>query len=635
MCGICGVYEYASSLRVDAQRLARMNRTLLHRGPDEDGFFVRDRVGLAMRRLRIIDLAGGSQPIANEDNTVSIVFNGEVYNYRELRRELIARGHRFRTQSDTEVVVHAYEEYGVRCVEHLDGMFAFAIYDERIPGSDRVFLARDPFGKKPLYYADLGETLIFGSEIKPILEDPRVSREVDFEALHHYLSLLVVPAPWSIFKSIRKLAAGHWMLVDERGPQIERYWSCDEPLTSSPVPEDEAIDEIRRLLFRAVEKRLVADVPLGAFLSGGLDSSLVVAIMSRLSDQPVKTLSVGFEGPKSHNELPFARCLAEHCRTDHTELTLKPDVVSMVHDLVHYADEPFGISSALPTLLIARAARERLTVVLTGDGGDEIFGGYSHYLWERWASAFRRLPRVADSVLLTAAGTLGRRIDGRAGALRSRITRFVSNARRPDVARRLGWGSAFSHNEKLALYADDLTDIATSSTTAVLERYVERARELEPAAIQNRLDVEVWLPDEMLAKVDRMTMGASIEARCPLLDRDLARFLFALPFRQKVPGSRDRHLKHLLRRVAADLLPAELLARPKQGFNVPLDAWFRGEAGNLLTDVLSPDRVRRRGWFRPEAVEELVTAHRSGTAKFSNRLYALFNLELWAQEYLS
>jgi len=635
MCGICGVFEYASSTRVDERRLARMNATLVHRGPDEDGFFVGDRVGLAMRRLRIIDLAGGQQPIANEDETIQIVFNGEIYNYRELRQDLIRRGHRFRTKSDTEVIVHAYEEFGPQCVEHLDGMFAFAIYDGRIPGADRLFLARDPFGKKPLYYANLGEGLAFGSEIKPILEDPRVSREIDFEALHHYLSLLVIPAPWSIFKSIRKLPAGHWMLVDEHGPKIERYFSCEPPSAEAPIPEQEAVDEVRRLLFRAVEKRLIAEVPLGAFSSGGLDSSLVVSIMSRLTEQPVKTLSVGFEGPSTHNELPFARRLAAHCRTNHTELLLKPDVVSIVHELVRYADEPFGISSAMPTLLIARAARERLTVVLTGDGGDEMFGGYSHYLWERWATTFRRLPRVADSLILTAAGTLGRRIDGRAGALRSRITRFVLNARRPDVSRRLGWGSAFSHDEKRALYSDDLADLVSGTTTAVLERHVDRSRELEPAAVQNRLDVAVWLPDEMLAKVDRMTMGASIEARCPLLDRDLARFLFRLPFRQKVPGSRDRDLKHLLRRVAADLLPPELLQRPKQGFNVPLDAWFRGAAGDLLTDALSPERIRRRGWFRPEAVAQLVAAHRSGAAKFSNRLYALFNLELWAQEYLS
>jgi asparagine synthase (glutamine-hydrolysing) len=636
MCGICGVFEYASDERVDRARLERMNQTLLHRGPDEAGIFVRPQVGLAMRRLRIIDLAGGSQPIANEDETVWIVFNGEIYNYRALRRDLVRRGHRFRTNGDTEVIVHAYEEFGETCVEHLDGMFAFAIYDARPSHvTPRLFLARDPFGKKPLYYADLGGTLLFGSEIKPILQDPRVSKEIDFDALHHYLSLLVVPAPFSIFQAIRKLPSGHVLHADQGGIRTRAYDDCRPRSANLPVPEGDAHATVRDLLFRAVEKRLVADVPLGAFLSGGLDSSLIVAIMSRLMSQPVKTLSVGFEGPQSHDERPFARRLAEHCRTDHHEITLKPDVVSSVHELVRYADEPFGITSAIPTLLMARAAREHLTVVLTGDGGDEMFGGYSHYQWERWAAAYRRLPRVADSYFLAAAGTLSRRIDGRGGALRSRITRFVGNARRPSAARRLGWGSAFSEEEKLALYSGDLARSSVGTTTALLERHAAVASDLEPAAVQNWLDVAVWLPDEMLAKVDRMTMAASIEARCPLLDRDLARYLAGVPFHQKMPGSRGGDLKHLLRGVAKEFLPADLLNRPKHGFNVPLDAWFRGSAGSLLADALSPERVARRGWFRPESVTRLLSDHQTGRAKFSNRLYALFNLELWAQEYLS
>ena len=643
MCGICGVFEYASPERVDRARLERMSRTLLHRGPDEEGIFVRPQVGLAMRRLRIIDLTGGSQPMANEDETVWIVFNGEIYNYRELRRDLGRRGHRFRTNSDTEVIVHAYEEFGETCVDHLDGMFAFAIYDGRPDVHDppaaaprhRLFLARDPFGKKPLYYADLGGTFLFGSEIKPILEDPRVSREIDFEALHHYLSLLVVPAPWSIFQAIRKLPPGHVLHVDSGGVRTRRYWNCPPLCTESEDSERDAPAIVRDLLFRAVEKRMVADVPLGAFLSGGLDSSLIVAIMSRLRQEPVKTLSVGFAGPQSHNELPFARRLAEHCRTDHHEITLQPDVVSSVHDLVRYEDEPFGITSAIPTLLMARAARDHLTVVLTGDGGDEMFGGYSHYLWERWAAAYRRLPRVADSLLLAAAGTLSRRIDRPAGALRSRVTRFVGNARRPHGSRRLGWGSAFSEQEKLALYSGDLASRSVGATTALLEHHAAAASHLEPAAVQNWLDQSVWLSDEMLTKVDRMTMGASIEARCPLLDRDLARYLAGLPFNQKVPGSRNGDLKHLLRRVAEEFLPADLLKRPKHGFNVPLDAWFRGGAGLLLADALSPQRVACRGWFRPEAVTRLLSEHQTGRAKFSNRLYALFYLELWAQEYLS
>ena len=595
MCGICGVFEYASNERVDRERLERMNQTLLHRGPDEDGIFVRPQVGLALRRLRIIDLAGGSQPIANEDETVWIVFNGEIYNYRELRRDLVRRGHRFRTNGDTEVIVHAYEEFGETCVDRLDGMFAFAVYDGRTSAPalhPRLFLARDPFGKKPLYYADLGGTLLFGSEIKPILEDPRVSKEIDFDALHHYLSLLVVPAPLSIFQAIRKLPAGHVLHADHEGVRTRSYEDCLPRSADSEVAEGDAQATVRDLLFRAVEKRLVADVPLGAFLSGGLDSSLIVAIMSRLMQKPVKTISVGFEGPHSHDERPFARRLADHCRTDHHEITLKPDVVSCVHDLVRYADEPFGISSAIPTLLMARAAREHLTVVLTGDGGDEMFGGYSHYLWERWAAAYRRLPRVADSYLLAAAGTLSRRVDGRGGALRSRITRFVGNARRPPASRRLGWGSAFSEEEKLALYSGDLACRSVGATTALLERHAAAASHLEPAAVQNWLDVAVWLPDEMLAKVDRMTMAASIEARCPLLDRDLARYLAGVPFHQKVPGSQSGDLKHLLRRVAEEFLPDDLLKRPKHGFNVPLDAWFRGGAGPLLADALSPARVR-------------------------------------------
>jgi asparagine synthase (glutamine-hydrolysing) len=643
VCGICGVFEYASPERVDRELLERMNRTLLHRGPAEEGIFVGPQVGLAMRRLRIIDLAGGSQPISNEDETVWIVFNGEIYNYRELRRDLVRRGHRFRTNSDTEVIVHAYEEFGEKCVDHLDGMFAFAIYDGRTDAHEpstldvrpRLFLARDPFGKKPLYYADLGDAFLFGSEIKPILEDPRVSKEIDFEALHHYLSLLVVPAPWSIFQAIRKLPPGHVMNVDSGGVRTRRYWNCPPLSAESKDSERDVAATLRDLLFRAVEKRMVSDVPLGAFLSGGLDSSLIVAIMSRLTSEPVKTLSVGFEGPQSHNELPFARHMAEHCRTDHHEITLQPDVVSSVHDLVRYADEPFGISSAIPTLLMARAAREHLTVVLTGDGGDEMFGGYSHYLWERWAAGYRRLPRVTDSLLLAAAGTLSRRIDNRGGALRSRITRFVGNARRPHGSRRLGWGSAFSEHEKLNLYSGDLACRSVGTTTALLEDHAAAASHLEPAAVQNWLDQSVWLSDEMLTKVDRMTMGASIEARCPLLDRDLARYLAGLPFNRKVPGSRDGDLKHLLRRVAKDFVPADVLNRPKHGFNVPLDAWFRGGAGRLLADALSPERVARRGWFRPEAVSRLLCEHQTGRAKSSNRLYALFYLELWAQEYLS
>ena len=414
MCGICGVYEYASSMRVDRQRLARMNATLMHRGPDEDGFFVRDRVGLAMRRLA--NHRSGRRKSAHLQRGRN---NLDRLQRRNLQLSRAATGSD--CAADTASARKATPKSSCTRTKSLAcnaSSISTACSPSRSTTSDsggrppvprpRPLRQEAPVLRRSRRDADLR----FGDQA-----DPGGSARLQRDRLRGAAPLLVAVGDsrrrGAFFKSIRKLPAGHWMLVDERGPEIEPYWSCEPHSAEVLVPEREAVDEVRRLLFRAVEKRLVADVPLGAFLSGGLDSSLVVAIMARLSGRPVKTLSVGFEGPKTHNELPFARRLAEHCGTDHTELTLKPDVVSMVHDLVHYADEPFGISSALPTLLIARA-RERLTVVLTGDGGDEMFGGYSHYLWERWASAFRRLPRVADSVLLTAAGTLGRRIDGRA-----------------------------------------------------------------------------------------------------------------------------------------------------------------------------------------------------------------------------
>ncbi len=643
MCGICGVFEYATGRPVDAAQLRRMSNTLVHRGPDDEGFRVEAGVGLAVRRLSIIDPPGGHQPIANEDESIWLVFNGEIYNYQELRRELIGKGHRFRTRADTEVIPHLYEEHGARCVEYLDGMFAFALFDRRTPAHSgsgngsggRLLLARDPLGKKPLYYADLGGTLVFGSELKPILQDGRVGKDLDLAALHHYLSLLMVPAPLTIFQDIRKLPAGCFLECDAGGVRVARYWDYLTLVDDREVPEDEALAEIRRLLFSAVEKRLMADVPLGAFLSGGLDSSTVVAVMSRLQGEPVKTYSIGFEGPDTHNELPYARRLSEHCRTNHHEFLVKPDLVETVQEVVRYADEPFAISSAMPTLLIARAARQHVTVVLTGDGGDEIFGGYEHYLYERWAATYRSLPAGIDRPLLAVAGLLGSRMNGTAGRWKSRITRFVENARRSLGERRLGWGSAFTEAEKRELYAHGLFSTTSLPATAqLLEERLHGKQNLEPAARENSLDTVVWLADEMLAKVDRMSMAASVEARCPLLDRRLVGYMAGLSFRLKVPGSRTGSLKSLLRRSVADLLPADLLSRGKQGFNVPLDPWLRNGARSFLESVLSPERIGRRGLFDPRAVAALLARHQAGTTNASNRLYALLVFEVWAEAYL-
>lgn len=628
MCGICGVFEYRTGGAVSREQLQSMNDTLRHRGPDDEGFYCKHGIGLAMRRLSIIDVAGGQQPIANEDETAWIVFNGEIYNYQALQKRMLELGHRLRTRSDTEIVLHLYEEYGAECVQYLDGMFAFAIYDGRSSaGNGRLFIARDRLGKKPLYYADVDGALIFGSEIKPLLLDRRVSKELDFEALYHYLSLLVVPAPWSIFKSIRKLPQGHTLECDGNGLRLSNYWNYLDHAADRRIPAEEAAAEIRRLLFAAVGKRLIAEVPLGAFLSGGLDSSVVVAIMSRLKSEPVKTFSVGFEGPATHNELPHARALAEYYRTDHHETFARPSIVELLPQLVRHTDEPFAISSAIPTFIIAQEARRHVTVVLTGDGGDEVFGGYGHYLFERWAALYRRLPTAIDSLLTTTTGLSRGPITRWDGRLHSRIARFTANARREVSKRRLGWASAFSESEKIDLLP---AFHGAQSTPAFLSTRLNGVANAAPGAQQNYLDMLVWLPDEMLTKVDRMTMAASVEGRCPMLDWKLVEYMAGISLDEKIPGWTQASLKHLLRRAVGDLLPPNLLNRPKQGFNVPLDYWFRGEASSYLESKLNPDRIKRRGVFSSDAVSRLMARHQAGAANLSNRLYALLVFEVWA-----
>ncbi len=632
MCGVCGVFEYRHGRPVDPEQLQRMNDALVHRGPDDEGSVVKPGVGLGNRRLSIIDVAGSRQPIANEDETCWIVLNGEIWNYRALQDHVRARGHRLRTDGDTEVILHLYEEYGADCVKHLDGMFAFILHDARDPARPRILAARDRMGKKPFYYADVDGALVMGSEVKPVLLDPRVSRTLDPEALHHYLTLLMVPAPLSIFKDVRKLLPGHILSCDREGPRVRPYWSYTDHVRVEPASVPDAAGEVRRLLFAAVEKRLVAEVPLGAFLSGGLDSSAVVAVMSRLQGTPVRTFSIGFEGPETHNELPHARAVAKHLGTEHHEFLVRPDIVELLPEIVKYADEPFAVSSAIPTYLIARAARERVTVVLTGDGGDETFGGYESYLYERWAQAYRHLPRSLDTVIIAGLGLVGGRVDVGAGRVRSRISRFVGTARRSVVERRIGWAGGMSEVSKRALLA---APIAGLSTPVFLDRLLAGTPPgIPPDQVLNVLDNLMWLPDEMLTKVDRMTMAASVEARCPLLDQDLVEFTARLPMSQRIPGMHPRNLKHLLRDAVADLLPFEQLPFRKWGFNVPLDNWFRGDARAYLESRISPERVARRGVFDPSEVARLLARHQSGEVNASNTLFALLVFDVWAERML-
>ncbi len=611
-----------------------MTATITHRGPDDEGFFVRPEVALGMRRLSVIDVAGGHQPISNETGDVWIVFNGEIYNYAELRPKLESMGHVFRTHTDTEAIVHLYESYGEKCVDYLDGMFAFALYDLRpAPRGPRLMLARDRFGKKPLYYAAVGGALIFGSEIKPVLVDPRVKRELDLEALHHYLSMLVIPAPFSIFKDIRKLPAGCLLVCDSGGFEIRRYWDYLSFVKERTVPEVDLMRDIRELIFAAVSKRLIAEVPLGAFLSGGMDSTAVVAVMSQLTSQPVETFSVGFNGPASNNELPWAKMAAQHYRTHHHEYLLNPDIVETIEEFTQYADEPLAVSSALPTFLLAKSARREITVVLTGDGGDEVFGGYAHYVIERWAAAYRRFPRLLDRILDRAAA-LGERPTQSSGNSRwSLMRRFVANSRASPGQRRLGWRSGFSEEEKKSLYACRDAP-ALTPTGRYLDASTVGLRSADPAVQSNCLDILAWLPDEMLAKVDRATMGASLEARCPLLDCKLVEYMAGVSMRVKIPGHSTNNVKHLLRRSLADLIPDTLLNRPKRGFNVAMDHWLRSDLVGYVDHVLSPEKVRRLGLFDPEYVTALIGRQRTGKISAANKIYALLVFSTWAEAWL-
>ncbi len=648
MCGICGVFEYLTGRTVSQKQLQRMNDTLRHRGPDDEGFYIVPGIGLAARRLSIIDVYGGHQPIANEDESCWIVFNGEIYNYQALQKRVIERGHQLRTRSDTEVILHLYEDYGMDCVHHLDGMFAFAIYDCRDQTMDkgssfrvnrssspaRLFLARDRLGKKPLYYADVNGCLVFGSELKPLLQDPRISRDLDFEALHHYLSLLMVPAPYSIFKAIRKLPPGHILECDVDGTRVRRYWNYLDHVNDHAISEEEALAQIRHLLFAAVEKRLIAEVPLGAFLSGGLDSSTVVAIMSRFKSEPIKTFAIGFEGPATHNELPYARALAEHYRTDHHEYLVKADIVELLPQIVRFADEPFAISSAIPTFLLAHAARQEVAVVLTGDGGDENFGGYPQYLYERWSGIYRRFPAFVDPFISWIASALERQPNHFARTLGRRGLKFVTSSRLSLGDRRLRWASGWSEPQKQSIYTSEVRSAIQTTTSAFfLESQVSALK--SPLAQQFGMDALIWLPDEMLTKVDRMTMAASIEARCPLLDVSLVEYMAGFSAAMKIPGLGFGSLKHLLRRSVIDLIPPQLLKRHKHGFIVPLDTWFRTEARPFIDEVLEPGRVRRRGIFNPTTVTNLIQHHSSGQVNASSRIYALLVFEIWATEYLS
>lgn len=627
MCGIAGFVDLWDANRVRtrderARILTNMCDVIRHRGPDDDGSMLEDGVALGMRRLSIIDLAGGQQPISGEDNSVTIVFNGEIYNYLELRPELEARGHRLTTNSDTEAIVHAYEEYGSGCVNHLRGMFAFAIWDER---ERRLFLARDRVGKKPLYYSlTRGGTLVFGSEVKSLLEHPDVERDIDVEALDAYLSLGYVPDPLCIFKSIRKLEPGNFLVFSDGRVTIEQYWDFDYQEPTSPRSEDDYLDELRSLLDEAVKVRLIADVPLGAFLSGGVDSSTIVGLMARHMDTPVKTFSIGFN-EDSYSELRYARLTAQRFGTDHHEFFVTPEICDVVDELVWHFDEPFADSSAIPTYMVSKLARQYVTVALSGDGGDELFAGYTRYQIEQQRRLFARLPRQIRSGLMQ---PVSRRLPHGAWG-----RNFIHNVALDPIERFQDSVSVFTGLNKESLYTREFKE-QLNQKGSVTTMFSKLAGRVKTGADLDRLlyiDSKTYLPGDILTKVDRMSMAVSLEARAPLLDHKLIEFVTRIPAGMKLA---DGETKHLFKRAVKDLVPDEILTRPKQGFGVPIQQWINQQLRERTRAILGDERTRQRGYVDSCYVDVLLDEHERNRRDHSMALWALLMLELWHREFV-
>jgi asparagine synthase (glutamine-hydrolysing) len=604
---------------------------MVHRGPDDEGLYVRGGVGIGMRRLSIIDLDNGHQPVSNEDGTVWIVFNGEIYNYRELRAGLARRGHTLRTASDTETIVHLYEDFGPRCVDHLRGMFAFAIWDER---RRQIVLARDRLGIKPLYYAERNGELLFASELKPILQNDSVDRSLSWDAVGHLFSFLATPPSQSIVAGVTKLEPAHVATAVAGQPlTTERYWDVRfEP--DEHATEEELVERLRELLLESVTLHQVSDVPVGAFLSGGLDSSAIVAMMAKPAAGRLKTFSIGF-AEAGFDELPQARAVAAQFGTDHYDLVLTPDVVQIVEDLTWYLDEPFGDTSAIPTYMVSKLAAEHVKVVLSGDGGDELFAGYDKYVVEGRERAYDRVPRAIRKVADTVGAVMPHGMRGR---------RFLRHLGLEGHERYLDAQTLFHADETPRLFSRDaLAHLSEPAKAGPHDQHwMEPNRHKAGvgagfsrlsadwlSAIQYR-DLHHYLPLDILTKVDRMTMAHSLEARPPLLDHRLVEFAATIPSRLRLRGTTT---KYLFKQAMRGVLPDSIIDRQKHGFAVPLARWFRGELATFARDHLLSDTCRQRGIFNVPYVERLLRLNDRGR-DLDLQLWTLLSFELWCQRFL-
>ncbi len=616
MCGIAGIVYRDPQHSVLLDELKPMLDRIIHRGPDDWGYHIDGSVGFGMRRLSIIDLATGHQPIHNEDSTVWTVFNGEIYNFRDLRPILESKGHRFTTNSDTEVIVHLWEEYGPGFVEHLRGMFAIALWDLR---TRRFVLVRDRLGIKPLYYCENDQGLFFGSELKSLIAHSAVGREIDYAALREYLELMYIPAPRTVFTNVRKLHPGHCAIWCDGQLRIERYWdSVPDPIS---IEFDDAVEQLRDELLRAVRMRLIADVPLGVFLSGGIDSSAVVAMMARQMNEPVKTFSIGFDYAP-YNELPHARKVAEHLGTGHHEEIVRPDAIGLLPKLVWHYDEPFADSSAIPTYYVSRLARRHVTVALTGDGGDELFAGYKHYRWLQKYATFDRLMGPLRHPLFSAAARLP--VPLRYREILRRLSKPL-----PDITREALGAFTTEFMNTVAPNPPIGKEYAESFSNDDLWKRVPNGSFVDRVMYA---DQKTYLVDDILTKVDRASMAVSLEARVPLLDHRVVELANRLPLNTKLRDGRIS--KHILKEIIRPWMPDGFDTERKQGFGVPLVHWFRTDLRDYLYDRLLSSKSRERGLFDMAGVEQIIDEHVSGRMQLMDELWTLLFLEEWFTQFV-
>ncbi|MBN1901099.1 asparagine synthase (glutamine-hydrolyzing) [Candidatus Sumerlaeota bacterium] len=624
MCGICGKINFDSSRPVSPEEIKSMNLLLHHRGPDEEGYYFRDNVALGHKRLSIIDLKTGKQPISNEDESCVIIFNGEIYNFLYLRESLIKKGHVFKTNSDTETILHLYEEYGKSCVELLRGMFAFAIWDH---GKKECFIARDRVGKKPLYYALLSDSFVFASELKALLALPGISREIDYEALNYYLSFQYVPAPHSIFKSIKKLEPAHTLVFKNNNISLERYWDLSyEP--KMRITEKDALEQTDAMIDEAVRIRLLSEVPLGCFLSGGVDSSAIVGYMRRHITGDLNTFSIGFE-EETHNELPFAQKVAQLFETKHQEFVVRPDAIEVLPKLVWHFDEPYADSSALPTYYLSKMTRQYVTVALNGDGGDESFIGYERYVGLPRLRRYMAIPRFLRVFAQPGAKALFRSLPD--SALAEKLY-YANTFSLYDAGRLyLQMMTIFRDYQKERIYSPRLKHLSLLDAYQYPLGYYNDILAKNEVEKKVRSDIMTYLHGALLPKVDRTTMANSLEGRAPFLDYKVMEYAARLPLEIKFG---DGILKYHLKKVIKDLLPHDLLWRKKQGFGVPVGHWFKRDLYEFTRDIILSQKASERDIFDMKYVAKILEDHRAGRQNHHHRLWALLCLELWFMTFI-